>query len=143
VNHAPVVGDVYNTIGENTQLTFTAADFTNRFSDVDGNNMTKIRITSLPANGLLKLSGVGVAANDEIATTNLGNLTFTPTAGWNGMTSFGWNGNDGTVYAAVGAVVYITVVPANNVPVAINDVVTTNEDTPIMNGKCGRQRQSK
>jgi len=93
--------------------------------------MTKVKITSLPANGTLKLSGTAVAVNDEITTANLANLTFNPAANWNGSTSFGWNGYDGTAYALANASVNITVTAVNDAPVAVNDAVTTPEDTPV------------
>jgi gliding motility-associated-like protein len=132
VNDAPVVSDINKTINEDTQLTFATADFTGKFADVDGNSMTKVKITSLPANGTLKLSGVAVIAGDEILTANLANLTFSPTMNWNGSTTFGWNGNDGIVYAAANATAFITVAPSNSVPLAVGDLITTDEDTPII-----------
>ncbi len=116
-NNPPVVSDITKSVGQNNTLTFTAADFTGAYTDADSNPLVKIKITSLPANAKLQLSGVDVTLNDEIPLASLGNLTLVPDANWNGNTSFGWNGFDGTVYANTGANVNITVNAVNHAPV--------------------------
>jgi Ca2+-binding RTX toxin-like protein len=73
---------------EDTAIAFTSADFTNAFSDADGNTLTKIQIASLPTNGTLKLNGVNVSPNQEIAITELNTLSFTPNPNFNGNLSF-------------------------------------------------------
>lgn len=131
VNDPPIVNDISKSVNEDNTLTFAAADFTGEFSDVDGNSLTKIKITSLPANGTLKLSGINVNLNDEILVANLGLLRFTPDANWNGGTSFGWNGFDGTVYASSAANVDITVDTVNDSPVVSDISKTINEDNTL------------
>ena len=116
VNDLPVVTAIVKSGNEDTAIPFTAADFTSKFTDIDNDVLSKIRITSLPANGLLKLSGVNITINQEIATAQLANITFVPNINWNGSTSFNWNGNDGTAYAAADAPVNITVTPVNDLP---------------------------
>jgi hypothetical protein len=68
---------------------FTAADF--GFSDpadavgaVGANSLQSVILTSLPATGTLRLSGVAVSAGQEIATGSLASLTYTPPANANG-----------------------------------------------------------
>lgn len=129
VNDPPVLTNLLKSVNEDNTLTFAASDFTTSFSDIDGNSLTKILITSLPANGTLKLSGVNVNVGDEILISAIGSLTFIPNANWNGNTSFGWNGFDGTVHALSGANVNITVNPVNDIPVLTNIAKTTNENT--------------
>lgn len=70
------------TLLESSSHTFTLADFP--FSDAEQDNLTGIQITSLPANGTLKLSGVTVSAGQTILPGNIGNLVWTPIAGSNG-----------------------------------------------------------
>lgn len=118
VNHAPVVADVPKTGAEDSDITFISSDFTSKFTDIDGNSMTQIKIVSLPANGTLKLSEVPVIAGDVITTADISNLTFTPNSNWNGSTSFDWNGFDGTVYAVDAKKVNLTVTPVNDPPIA-------------------------
>jgi uncharacterized repeat protein (TIGR01451 family)/gliding motility-associated-like protein len=120
VNDKPTLSNVTKSGNEDATISFTAADFTSQFSDVDGDAMTKIKITSLPANGTLYLNGIAVTADQEINVADLANLTFAPNANWNGSTSFGWNGFDGTAYADVAASVNITVnaAPRANLSIA-------------------------
>lgn len=119
VNDRPVVSDLSKTINEDFTCTFTASDFTSKFADEDvllAHTLSKIKITSLPANGTLKVNGNAVALNAEIAAADLPNLTFVPNANWNGSTSFDWNGSDGSLYATSDATVNITANPVNDAP---------------------------
>lgn len=105
----PILTNVTKTGYEDVTLSFVATDFSNNFSSQ--HILNKIKILSLPTNGTLKLSGVSVTINQEIMVSNLGNLTFIPSAGWTGTTSFNWNGSDGSLYAASSASVNISIVP--------------------------------
>ena len=71
--------------------TFAAADFA--FTDVNdspANTLLGVKITTLPALGVLKLSNVAVTAGQVIPAASLPNLTFTPALNGNGApyTSF-------------------------------------------------------
>ena len=83
-------------------------------SDIDGDPLTYIIVT-LPINGAL--SGT------------VPNLTYTPNLDFIGSDSFTFKVNDGTVDSAP-ATVSITVTKVNHPPVAYDQSVTTNEDTP-------------
>lgn len=130
-NDAPVVAAITKTGTEDTDITFIASDFTSKFTDVDGNSLTKIKVVDLPANGTLKLNGVNITVGQEIPAADLAKITFTPAANWNGSTSFNWNGYDGTTYAVSNAAVNITVTAVNDAPVAVNDINTTNVNQPV------------
>ncbi len=69
INHEPAGAD--NTVStlEESDYTFTVADF--GFSDSDGDNLQAIRIDALPLNGSLELSGVAVSAGDFIAVAEI------------------------------------------------------------------------
>ncbi|MBD1939041.1 putative Ig domain-containing protein [Microcoleus sp. FACHB-68] len=128
INDAATVTNIVKAGTEDIAITFAAADFTGAFSDVDGNSLNKIKITSVPGNGTLKLSGVAVAVNQEIEVANVGNLSFSPSANFNGNISFNWNGFDGTAYAAADATVNLTVSAVDDLPTlstAINDQSAT------------------
>ena len=116
VNDVPTVTGFSKTTAEDTLLSFTAADFTANFSDVDGTALQSVQIVSLPANGTLALSGTAVTAGQVIAAANLGNLTYLPGANFNGAVSFTWNGSDGVALAAAPATVAITVTAVNDAP---------------------------
>ncbi|MDP4145917.1 MAG: Ig-like domain-containing protein [Bacillota bacterium] len=130
VNDIPVVYNINKNGTEDTVLTFTAADFSSEFEDVDG-SLQGVRITSLPLDGTLRLNGEAVHVGDEIPSAALSGLTFTPDANWNGNTSFGWSGSDGTAYAVLGAKVNLAIAPVNDAPVASASSETTDEDKPL------------
>jgi VCBS repeat-containing protein len=132
-NNPPTLSNISKSGDEDTAIAFSLADFTAAFSDPDSNSLTRIQITTLPSNGVLKLNGVAVGENQEIDAANLGNLTFELNANFNGNASFNWNGFDGTTYAANPAQVNLTVNPVNDAPVVQNAIPdqTFNEDTPV------------
>lgn len=113
-NNPPIVTTINKTpVLLNTTITFTASDFTDNYSDVDGDAMTKIKVVDLPSNGLLKLNGVNIIAGAEILLADLGNITFVPNTGYTGNATFNWNGFDGTDYAVVNAAVNMTINNSN------------------------------
>jgi len=106
----PLIGDIAKEGEINNDINFTSDDFTSKFEDPSSASLTKIQVLSLPSDGILYLSSTPVTPNQEINLANLGNLKFTPNASWNGSTSFGWNGNNGTQYGTrVDGTVSITV----------------------------------
>jgi gliding motility-associated-like protein len=117
VNDAPVVSNVPKASAEGDTVRFAAADFTAAYADVDTDPLQTVKITSLPpvASGMLFLDGVAVAIGDEIAAADLEKLTFVPTLGFAGTATFGWNGFDGTAYAADESTVTLTINAAPDV----------------------------
>ncbi|MBW4682263.1 MAG: DUF4347 domain-containing protein [Microcoleus vaginatus WJT46-NPBG5] len=130
-NDTPTVSNISKAGDEDTIISLNASDFTSAFSDIDGNSLTKIQITTLPTNGTLTLNGVAVTANQEINLAALGNFSFTPAANFNGRTSFNWNGYDGTTYAATDATANLTTNAVNDLPVLRSFSKFSNEDTAI------------
>ena len=61
----PIVSDIYKYAPINTDITFTAQNFDDKYADAGGNAINKIKIATLPSNGTLKLSGVTINENDE------------------------------------------------------------------------------
>ncbi|MCP3690031.1 MAG: tandem-95 repeat protein, partial [Gammaproteobacteria bacterium] len=96
VNDAPTASANTVTTNEDTTYTFTASDF--NFSDVDGDTMASIKVTTLETVGALQLSGVDVTLNQVITKANIdaGNLKFVPVANANGSSydSFAFSVND-------------------------------------------------
>jgi len=85
-------------------------------SDADGNTLTAAPENG-PSNGTLTLN-----AN--------GSFTYTPNADWNGTDTFTYRASDGAAASNV-ATVTITVGAVNDVPVAVDDAYTTDEDKPL------------
>jgi hypothetical protein len=68
------------------------------------------------------------AANGTVACSSAGSCTYTPDADYSGSDSFEYTVSDGRGGSDVG-LVSVTVTPANDPPVAVDDSLTTAEDT--------------
>ena len=116
VNDAPVaVNDAYTT-GEDTVLVIAGPGVLLNDTDVDGNPLTSVLLSNV-THGVLALNSNG-------------SFTYTPNANFNGVDTFRYRARDAVLFSGV-AVVTITVVSSNDVPVAINDAYTTAEDTAL------------
>src|SRR5204863_368976 len=118
VNDAPVAAndDAYTT-PEDTQLTVSAPGVLANDSDVDGDALSAVLVSS-PSHGTLTLNGDG-------------SLVYMPALNFNGIDSFTYKASDGQAQSGV-ATVTITVTPVNDAPVAANDDnYTTAEDTQL------------
>ena len=109
VNDAPVANDDAVTTDEDTTVTITLTG-----SDIEGDALS-YQVISGPANGTL----AGTAPE----------LSYTPNADYNGPDAFTFTANDGALNS-IPATVTITVNSVNDAPVANDDTITTNEDTP-------------
>ncbi|MBW1644417.1 MAG: tandem-95 repeat protein, partial [Deltaproteobacteria bacterium] len=109
-NSAPVANDQKVTLNEDetAQIILTA-------SDANGDTLTYHIVTS-PSHGTL----TGVAPN----------LTYTPSRNYNGSDAFTFKANDGSLDSNT-ATVTLSIQPFNDPPTAVNDFVTTDEDTQI------------
>ena len=140
VNDAPIGADKTITINEDTPTVLAASDF--GFSDIDGNTLSSVKITSLATNGSLQYSSDGsswstVTTNQVISKAMLdGNrLKFIPDANEYGMgyATFQFKVNDGTVDASAENTITCNVIPINDTPTnTVPSARTTNEDTAII-----------
>ncbi|UXP31766.1 PKD domain-containing protein [Reichenbachiella agarivorans] len=123
VEDAPEVANVIKNTDEETTLTFSTADFTSNFTDLENEPLTTIRFESIPTafEGSLQLGAGAIGVNQEIPVAQIPQITFTPTTNFNGQVRFKWNGSDGTYYANDAADVIIVVNPVNDAPIAIDD----------------------
>ena len=94
-NDASVASDDIVNTNENEPYTFTINDF--EYTDVEGDSMAGVQITSLPTNGTLTLNGNPVSVGDEIRANNIesGKLVFTPSSGDTSNTSINFKVHDG------------------------------------------------
>ena len=113
VNDDPVAVD--DTVSTDEEV---ALNFDPRIgdTDADGDALT-IDSTTLPANGSVVIEADGT-------------LTYTPNANFSGSDSFDYTVVDGNGGTATGTV-QVTVNPINDPPVAVDDAITTNEDTAV------------
>ena len=110
VNDAPVAVSKSASTAEDSPVAIALTA-----SDKDGNNLT-YTIVSGPSKGTL----AGTAPN----------LTYMPSADFNGTDSFTYKASDATL-SSPNATVSITVSSVNDVPFAISKSATTNESTPV------------
>ena len=109
VNHPPVVSDQSKTTVQNQSIQLEQLDFTSKYIDPDNDNLSKIRIESLPLNGKLVLAGIDVVLGQEIVLTDLNKLVFVPNKDFAGETYFDWAASDGITYSLSSAAINITV----------------------------------
>ena len=141
VNDAPAGTNNTVTTNEDTDYTFTTGNF--GFTDPNdspANALAGVIITTLPANGTLKLSGVAVTAGQEISAADItaGNLKFSPAANANGSPyatfTFQVRDNGGSASGGVDTdqsanTMTINVTAVNDPPDAVDDTRTFAEDS--------------
>ena len=119
VNDPPVAVDDTAVVAEDTPLILGVADIvTPNDTDIDGDILT-ITGVSNPSNGMVVLNPDGT-------------VTFTPTLNYHGPATFEYEISDGNGGSDT-ATVNLTVTPVQDPPVGVDDLATTDEDTPIFN----------
>ena len=117
VNDAPVAtADTLNAV-EDTAILFTAAQLLSNDSDVDGDALTIVSVTSG--------AGGSAALNAD------GTVSFTPLLNFNGPAGFSYVASDGLLTTAATSVT-VNVAPVNDAPVALPDALTATEDLPAV-----------
>ncbi len=81
-------------------------------------------------NAMLSVISVSGATNGNVSLNLNGTVTFTPELNFNGTAGFDYILSDGSLTRAGHAT--IVVLAVNDAPVAVDDTVTTNEDTPLI-----------
>ncbi|MHA1939590.1 MAG: Ig-like domain-containing protein, partial [Candidatus Thorarchaeota archaeon] len=117
VNDAPVGVDDSYTIDEDTSLLLPSPGVLANDYDVDGDAIS-LDFLTFPQHG-----GYTIGSN--------GLFNYYPAPDWYGTDSFTYRVYDGTAYSGV-VTVTVTVEPVNDAPVAVDDNVVTDEDTPII-----------
>ena len=112
-NRAPVGNTDSYIVAEDGVLAVPAAGVLGNDTDADSDPLT-VSLVSGPANGSLTLNPDG-------------SFEYTPDANFNGADSFTYSANDGTVDSA-DTVVNLTVTAVNDLPVAVADSYTLDED---------------
>ncbi|MGB6301982.1 MAG: tandem-95 repeat protein, partial [Rivularia sp. (in: cyanobacteria)] len=115
VNDLPIATNDTVETNEDQLLTILPSDLLSNDSDIDGDRLTITEVNN-STNGIVKLNTDG-------------NILFTPDSDFNGLASFEYTVTDGT--QNTNATVEVTVNPVNDIPIATNDTVETNEDQPL------------
>ena len=136
VDDPPNASDFSKSTDEDTTLTFAASDFTDAFSDADGDGLKSVKIATLPnaAHGTLRAGDplAAVSAGDTIPAADLGTISFEPVSDWNGEASFTFTVIDtADEESTAAAVVTITVSAVDDAPTASDISKTIDEDTTL------------
>ncbi len=110
------------TVSEDSSVSVPAAGVLTNDTDVDGDSLTAT-LAVAPSHGTVAL------ASD-------GSFKYTPAADYSGPDTFRYRCSDGTTRSAP-ATVTITVMPVNDVPVAVSDTATVVQDAQLSVGAPG------
>ncbi|MFT7433583.1 MAG: VCBS repeat-containing protein [Alphaproteobacteria bacterium] len=119
VNDVPVALDDAFSTDEDVALNLSVAELLANDSDVEGDDLTVTAIDAVSANGAV------VAFNPET-----GEISYTPVADFNGEDTISYTVSDGNGGESTAEIV-ITVNPVNDVPVALDDTFSTDEDVAL------------
>ena len=118
VNDAPVaVNDSYSTSFQ-TLLTVTAPGVLGNDTDVDGDSLAAVLVVDVN-NGILALAADG-------------SFTYTPAIGFNGVDSFTYKANDGTLDSNIVTVTITVTAYVNTPPVAVADAYETDQEVELV-----------
>jgi hypothetical protein len=138
-NNAPTASNSRIVVQEDGAVTLTASRF--GFSDVDGHGLKAVIITAVPETGSLRLNGVAVTIDQQIAAADLSRLVWTPPANAHGdelaALSFKVVDNGGTVQggadtSAQANTIIFDVASVNDAPVVVNDTAIMNEGSTLL-----------
>jgi hypothetical protein len=138
VNDAPSGTNNTVTALEDTAYVFATADF--GFNDADGNTLVTVRITSVPAAGVLTNNGVAVSAGQVVSVADIaaGLLRFTPTPDANGagyasltfkVQDDGGTANGGVDVDPTARTMTVNVAAVNDAPSGANNSVLLQQDS--------------
>ena len=126
VNNRPEIASFNIGLKEESTHKFSS-EFTNNFTDFDGNLLSEIRITQLPTKGTLKLAnGNVVSLNDIIPAASIENLSYVPLPDSTGMDNIKWIASDGIFYGLANATITIAIENVNDPPQIIAIEPTTD-----------------
>ena len=133
-NDAPTAVSNTVTTNEDVAYTFTAGDF--NFSDIDGDTLAGVGITTLETAGSLQLNNVDVSLNQLISKADIdaGKLKYMPAADANGTAydSFTFKVYDGIEYSVDDYTMTIDVTPVNDAPVGLPKIDGIVEEDQVL-----------
>lgn len=116
VNDPPTAVDDGFTTNEDTTLTIAASTLLANDTEID-------------AGDTITVTAVGTAANGSAALT-LPSVTYTPAANFSGVDTFSYTIEDSGGLTST-ANISVTVLPVSDAPIAVDDTITTTEETTV------------
>jgi hypothetical protein len=133
IDPKPWLTNVNKISNKDSVTTFSAADFGEHLFEPTGNGLSRLKITSLPTHGVLKLNDRVVSKNQQVEASTLEQLTYTPDSDYTGIDSFNWNGSNGLEYAATPAQVSLLIqafVTLNDQPMDLASAILQANEQP-------------
>ena len=139
-NTAPTSADKTVTATEDTDYTFSSADFP--FTDTDGDSLSSVKIVTLPATGTLTLSGTALTSGDlpqtvTAAELTASNLKYAPLANSTLVVLFTFRVNDGTDDSAATYTMTIGVAAVNDAPTGQPGITGTAQVGEVLMATAG------
>ena len=119
VNVRPTIVPLSTATEEDNSVVFPAIFFVGGYTDINGNPIAGIQVTTLPASGKLLLSEIAVKAGDTIPAGSLPGLVYTPNENYFGTDFFSWKAFDGYHFSLVATRVDISILPINDPPTVV------------------------
>lgn len=98
-NDLPLIDHIIAGTEDDLLLNFTITDFSDVFTDVDGDKLAWVQIRELPENGTLSLNGIPLEVDNKIIKEKLSQMIYTAYDDKLLYDSFLWNASDGIAYA--------------------------------------------
>jgi Domain of unknown function (DUF4082)/Bacterial Ig-like domain/Bacterial Ig domain/PA14 domain/Secretion system C-terminal sorting domain len=116
----PTITSFNKSVNEDDSLRLLRSHFVTNFMSPDiADSLQKIKITRLPAHGMLKMNGAAVLLQQEILINASDRLVYYPSLNYNGNDTIGWNAANSIGYAANNALVAIAITAVNDLPVVV------------------------
>ncbi|MEQ8475992.1 MAG: putative Ig domain-containing protein, partial [Fulvivirga sp.] len=134
VNNPPTLNNFEVSTDEDVDYQFSLVDFESNFNDDPGDELSFIRVMSLPSNGRLFFNGEAIDLSSDISANQITALVYRPNLNYFGDDNFEWKGSDGTSISSQTAEVSIAIEPINDAPQLITgrqgDVLDALEYSP-------------
>jgi len=141
VNDLPTSASINVSVNEDNTLSFNKNAFDAAYSDVETATISRVMVTSLPANGTLSINTTPITINQVFTRIQLDSFKFIPSLNFNGQTSFGIKVRDASEFSANSSLVNITVNPINDAPVADKVTFSATEDISFALNRAGFKTQ--
>ena len=121
-NIPPIVSNINIDVQEDSSLYLKSNDFKSSFSDITGDTLNKVIISTLPTNGYLIHQKDTLKTSIQLNISEMDSLVYLPLKNYFGNDTFYWNGSDGELYAEDSALVIITVTNVNDAPFFVKEI---------------------
>ncbi len=117
IDRRPVVNPIAIASNEDVIFNFQSQDFLSSFVDVDGDDIKRIKVNTLPRHGTLMFGSTVVSRDAEIPFSSITELTYQPNVEYNGRDTIYYHASDDYVYSDNVSYINFFITPVNDSPV--------------------------